>query len=227
MNRFLLSLLAALVASAATAGGLFYQHRSRNREAAQLRRDNGRMRFAASLARQQARVAAAAPAAAKAAVPAAGAPKAAITAASDYRNEGAATPLATLQTFAWASDRGDVEAVGRMICFDPAARTKAEAVLAAVPAEARARWKTVDDMAAELLTSQGINAPFPGASILAQATIETVGDDRVRLRLPGTLKDNTEYQRTPDGWKYVITEEMVDDYVRRQRAEAQAGKQGG
>ena len=30
-----------------------------------------------------------------------------------YRNEGNATPLATLQTFAWACDRGDIEAVQR------------------------------------------------------------------------------------------------------------------
>lgn len=222
MNRLVVSLLAALLASAVTAGGLYYQQRVNSREAAQLKNANGRMRMAASLARTRAQAPVSPPMATGEPAPVAAA-REPLPAPVEYRNEGTVTPLATLQTFAWASDRGEVEAVGRMLHIDPSARTKAEAFLAALPAEARVRWPTVDAMAAELLTSQGINAPFPAASILALAEIESLGTDRVRLRLPGTPKDRTEYQRTAEGWKYVVTEKMVDDYVQRTRAQGTGG----
>jgi hypothetical protein len=137
-----------------------------------------------------------------------------------YRNEGNATPLATLQTFAWACDRGDTETVGRLLHIDPAARPKAEAFMAALPESARAQWKTVDEMAAALLTRSVMASPFPNSDILATATPEPVGEDRVRLRLPDVPKDGTEYQRTADGWKYVLTDRVVDAYINQARAQA-------
>ena len=141
-----------------------------------------------------------------------------------YRNEGNATPLATLQTFAWACDRGDIETVGRLLHIDAAARPKAEAFMAALPVSARAQWKTVDEMAASLLTRSIMASPFPNADILATATIETVSENRVRLRLPDVPKDGTEYQKTAEGWKYVLTEAVVDAYINQARTQAGAAR---
>jgi len=141
-----------------------------------------------------------------------------------YRNEGNATPVATLQTFAWACDRGDTELVSRLLFIEVAARPKAEAFMASLPGNLRAQWKTVDQMAAAILTESIMAQPFPNADILETATSEQVGADRVRLRMPTISKDGTEYQKTADGWKYVITEKVVDNYLRHVAEQAKAGR---
>ena len=133
----------------------------------------------------------------------------------DYRNEGRLTPVAASQTFAWACDRGDAAAMEQLIVFDAAARTKAAGHLASLPANVGTPWASPEAMAAALLISDGINHPFPLAGILAQAKTEQLSDARVVLHLPDTRREYSEYQKTPDGWKYVITEAMVDDYLAR------------
>lgn len=212
------SLLAALGAALLTAGILAAVHHHRTKEASALRLANHRLRGQAELLRlatAQAKTPAAAVADAAAPAPAA---VPASPPAGDYRNEGQASPLATLQTLAWACDRGDPEAVARLFLFDPAARAKFEAYAATLPEAARAQWESTDAMAAALLTSAFMHRPFPSATILATATSEPLGENRVRLRLPDSPKDRTEYQQTDTGWKYVITEAMVDAYIAHTRS---------
>jgi hypothetical protein len=229
MSPFKLSLIAALLSAAVTAGGFHYFQQSRAREAGRLQAQNSRM-LAEVSRRQQARVAGTrsvvpAPVAATSSgavvPPATATTTAAGKPAEYYRNEGNATPLATLQTFAWACDRGDIETVGRLLHIDEAARPKAEAFMAALPESAREQWKTVDEMAAAVLTRSIMASPFPNSDILATASPEPVSVDRVRLRLPDVPKDGTEYQKTAEGWKYVLTETVVDAYI--SQASAQAG----
>ena len=141
-------------------------------------------------------------------------------AAEYYRDEGNATPLATLQTFAWATDKADVAYVLRLLYLDPGARTKAEAFWAALPKEAKTQWKTVDEMAAAVLTDSFMRRPWPAAGILARSQFETVSDQRVRLQMPGMPRNGTEFQKTDAGWKYVLTESAVDAYIQHARDEA-------
>jgi hypothetical protein len=97
--------------------------------------------------------------------------------------------------------------------------------MATLSAAAPAQWKNVDEMAAAVLTRVIMGQPFPNADILETATVEPITEDRVRLRLPDVPKDGTEYQKTEDGWKYVLTEAAVDGYVRRMKEQsAQAGR---
>lgn len=220
------SLLAAGAAVIVTAAGLHLVERNRAMEAAQLRAANGRLRAEASQ-RRQAQIAAAVPAAARetsaaATVAMRGAAAAAIAAiaepAGDYRDEGQATPLATLQTFAWACDRGDSERVASLLCFEGAGRAKAVAFMATLPASARAQWTSPEAMAGALLTANTMKQPFPRAELLERATPEVLGDGRVMLRLPQTPKDRTQYQKFGDKWHYVITEAEVDAYIARAAA---------
>jgi len=134
-----------------------------------------------------------------------------------YRNEGNATPQAALQTFAWACDRGDTETVNRLLHIDAGARPKAEAFMASLPEAGRAQWKNVDEMAATVLIRSNMARPYPNADILETATVESITADRVRLRLPNVPKDGTEYQQTAEGWKYVLTEAVVDGYIKRMK----------
>jgi len=221
MSPFKLSLITAALAVAVTAGGLAYAQRQRVREFYALQNENTRLRLQLSQRREAARTAKSIRSTpAVASQPVAGAAQAPVLPprpAAYYRDEGNATPLATLQTFAWACDRGDIEAVGRLLIIDAKARPKAESFWAALPPEKRVEWASVDDMAAALLTHSFMMSPFPASDVLATATVEPISEDRVRLRLPDVPKDGTEYQRTATGWRYVITGRMVDDYIQRNR----------
>lgn len=214
------SLIFAVLSAAVTAGSLYYIQRHRGREAANLRRQNNAMRVQINQ-RWHERIPATATtetgAVRETSAPADNAPMPGRSPVENYRNEGRATPLAALQTFAWACDRGDVDTVRQLLQLDPGARSQIAAFRATLPESARAEWKTVDEMAVAMLTINIMFSPFPNADILATATPEPIREDRVRLRLPGLPKDNTEYQRTAAGWSYVLTEAMVDNYIRRYR----------
>ena len=225
MSPLKTSLIVAVVSVVVTAGGLYYFQQGRVREARHLRSQNNRMLLEANqrvMARQPATPA---PTSSEA-VPAepASAPTAApVTRMAEYyRNEGNATPLATLQTFAWACDRGDTETVQRLLFIEEAARPKVEAFVAALPENVRAQWKSVDETVAAMLTESVMARPFPRHDILVTATPEEVTAGRIRLRMPNVPRDGTEYQQTAEGWKYVLTEKVVDAYINQVRA--QAGK---
>jgi hypothetical protein len=223
MSPLKTSLFAALGSAALTVGGFYFVHHSRASEAVTLRAANRQMRFEASR-RGQAQPAAEGAEVAPGDDPElvrTDAPAPRQTPIGDYRNEGQATPLATLQTFAWACDRGDTETVRGLLCFEGAGRAKVEAFMAALPANLRGPWTTPEEMAAELLTSDGMNHPFPKATILEKATFEKIGEERVILRLPGTSHARTDFQKTAAGWSYLITEAVVDDYIGR-NSQAQA-----
>lgn len=224
MSPLKTSLLAAVLSGVVTAGALFHFHRERAGDIRRLQSQNNRLRLEAYQRSMVRPVAAPSPAASTS--PVASIPMASTAGlatspaprmAEYYRNEGNATPLATLQTFAWACDRGDVEAVSRLLYLDPDARSKAEAFMAALPEATRGQWKTVDEMAASVLTHSIMVRPFPIAEVLATATPEVIGEERVRLRLPNVPKDRTEYQKTGDGWKYALTGAMVDAYISSNR----------
>lgn len=225
MSPLKTSVIVAMLSGLATAGGLFKLRQERWREARHLEVQNSQMRLAV-YQRNQALITSATPAMAAISTsrkdPAPASAGEAKSAIEYYRNEGNATPLDTLQTFAWACDRGDVELVGRLILIDEAARPKAQAFRAGLPEKVRAQWKTVDEMAAAMLTESIMARPFPNADILETATVEPISAGRVKLRMPNVPRDGTEYQQTADGWKYVITEKMVDAYLSQMRQPAQA-----
>lgn len=134
-------------------------------------------------------------------------------AATDYRNAGQETPIDALQSYAWACDQADAALMEQLIVFDPAARVKAAAYHASLPPEIKGQWDSLEAMAAALLISEGMRFPNPVAVIIQLALIEPLSSNRVVLRMPGTHLERSEFQQTSAGWKYVITEKSVDDYL--------------
>jgi hypothetical protein len=223
MSPLKTSLIVAAASVLVTAGGLYYFQQGRAREARQLRSQNNRMLLEANQRVMARQAAAQTPVVGEsAAVTTAAAPvPAPAKMAEYYHNEGNATPLATMQTFAWACDRGDVETVQRLLFVEEAARPKVGAFVAALPENVRSQWKSVDETVAALLTESVMARPFPRHDILATATPEEVGAGRIRLRMPNVPRDGTEYQQTTEGWKYVLTEKVVDAYIRQASQQAQ------
>lgn len=220
------SLVAALIAACTTGGGLFWHRRDQMREVGRLRSENARLQQEIETRVHAAEAAAhrnrAQPNASAAAAPSTqpvneveNAEPAKLEA--DYRNEGNATPQATLQTFAWACDQGDVETVMRLIHFDEAARVRAQAFMAELPEDARRRWPTPEAMAATMLVDSGMRSPYPHARVLDTISIEQISAGRVKLRLSGIRRADSEYQLTPDGWKYAVTVENVEAYIAQRK----------
>ncbi len=216
MSSVKLSVLSAVAAIVLVSAWCSWLRHERNAEAHALRLANARLQREAPVHNQtDVAPSPVAPGASKfkESVAATPAPKRKAAATADYRFQGQATPVDALQTMAWAMDQGDVELMMRMITFDETARSRLEAHRASLPPETRAQWPTVDALAATLLTSRGINHPYPRADLLARATVEPISADRVLVRLPGTPKDREIYQKVGDVWKWVITEPLVNAYL--------------
>ena len=130
------------------------------------------------------------------------------------------TARAALVAFATACNRGDAPTAAALLHFDFRAREKALAFMASLPPALQEKWGSPEELAADLLVDGAIGNPYPAEPVLTTATEENVGDQRVALLLPGTIRARLEFQQSASGWQYVITEAMVDDYLRRMAAAA-------
>jgi Tfp pilus assembly protein PilE len=217
MSSFKPSLIIALAAIVLVSTGSYWLRHERQTEASALRAANAQLRRQAFLQHQALAAHAVATAAPELIVSRVEATAAPVTPAApesaDYRFQGQATPVDTLQTMAWAMDRGDVDLMVKIITFDDAARLKVEAYWTSLPPAAQAQWPTVEILAATLLTNRGINQPYPRTDLLARATTEPITADRVVVHLAGTPKDREVYQKVGDAWRWVVTEALVDAYL--------------
>ena len=132
-----------------------------------------------------------------------------------YTNAGQATPIAALQTMAWACDQGDVETMAGLFLIDEDVRPQANAIYEAIPAKQKAEWSSVEAFAAAIIVHNGIEQPYPGTEVLALAKIEHITESRVMLLLPGAVVSGVVFQQTAGGWKYVIREAVVAEYIAR------------
>lgn len=132
-----------------------------------------------------------------------------------YTNAGQSTPTAALQTMAWACDQGDVETMAGLFLIDEDVRPQANAIYEAIPAKQKAEWSSVEAFAAAIIVHNGIEQPYPGAEVLALAKIEHITESRVMLLLPGAVVSGVVFQQTAGGWKYVIREAVVAEYIAR------------
>jgi len=217
MSPLKTSLLAGLVSVGLTAASFHHFHTKKSREAEYLRDQNNQLRYEAYEThrnRQSPPVVGSDAAGRGAETPAAPASPTAQKPAENYRNEGQSTPAAALQTLAWACDRGDTETLAKLILFDPSASAKATDYLAAIPASAPARWKSPDEFAATQLAFSGMVSPFPNAEVLAACRFESTNETQTEFRLPGTRRDHTQFQKVGDLWKVVITESMIDHFIK-------------
>ena len=208
----------ALASLAGTSGTLYSVHQHRGVEIARLRTENADLRREISRRHTEAARAHSAPLPSRPTAPLAPEaqerPGAEPVSTADYREQGNAEPVAALQTFAWAGDRGDAERVQQMIAFDEPARQKALAFYRGLPAEVRSKLTSVEALAAAELTADMIKHPFPRSHILERAaSVEAESTDRVNVRLIGSVREHNTFQRTSQGWKFVITEKMVDRFL--------------
>lgn len=228
MNAAKIVLLSALIAAAIASSWQWHRHDVRRQETVRLRAENERLRIVTKAApgnRQHGatspgnapRAAGETPELTRAATGAT--PERALSTA-NYRNEGQATPMAAMQTLAWACDHADMALMEQLLVFDADAREKAQRIFEMRRAKLPAQWTTIQSMAAALYLADGIERPYPVASVLSVAKFEELRPGRVMLHLPGSNGDRYEFERTADGWKLVVTMAVVDDYIRQSAKDA-------
>lgn len=131
-------------------------------------------------------------------------------AAEEWKNVGAATPRAALETALWAALGGEVETLAAMLEFEPKARLAAERMLRSLPTGGG--YGTPERLVA-LFTAKDV---APGSARLVSETRR--GEEaslRVRLTsAEGPSKSTTlTVRRTAAGWKFVVPERAVERYA--------------
>lgn len=144
-------------------------------------------------------------------------PEKALVRLEHFANVGGATPRAAYQTAVWAAIHGDDAALRGMIAFDAVAREKAEALLANLPAETRARYATPEALAGVFFSLtvlsgtesvQLLSSQFDGTDQATQQII--TGDGRFL---------GQRMSRGPAGWRMLVSESEVDLIGRNLRGE--------
>jgi hypothetical protein len=80
-----------------------------------------------------------------------------------WQNAGQATPAAAFESILWASSVGDIDALVKLLAFEPEARSQAEALFAQLPAAVRQEFVSPERLIAFLAAK---DVPLGSASIL-------------------------------------------------------------
>ncbi|MBC7368836.1 MAG: hypothetical protein H7343_18830 [Undibacterium sp.] len=121
-----------------------------------------------------------------------------------WRNRGNASPADAVETTFWAAANGDLSVLRDVIELSPEARAKAIEVLARLPAEARARYTSPEDLAA-LFTAR--DAFFQGAQLVYNQLLD---DDHALAAMIVKSADgksrevSVSLHRVDDAWRLVM-----------------------
>lgn len=134
--------------------------------------------------------------------------------AAEWRNVGANTPPAALETALWAAAGGDVEAFAALLMFEGTARKAAQTLLDSLPADGRAQHGTPERLIAFLTIK---DVPLGSAEVRrwSDAAEGQVMLARLMLSVPGgTPKDVTlPLARQDQTWKLMVVETTVAKYA--------------
>lgn len=128
-----------------------------------------------------------------------------------WRDAGAATPEAALESFVWAATRGETERLGALLVMDDAGREELGAAFAKLSSETQAAYGTPDQMLATLIAVQ---VPQDLSAIGGGETLNLSNGDivlRARTERGGTMtKDAVLTFRLADGgWRLVVPREIT------------------
>jgi hypothetical protein len=144
--------------------------------------------------------------------------------ASAWRNAGAASPAAALETVLWAAAGGEVDQFAQRIQFEPAAEAAAKALLESLPPAERARHASPAHLLAYLSvkdipigTAKVVSWPSTGGK--AQGVSLMLGETNEKARVVRLV-----FQQEGAEWKLRATEAAVAKYATALRgAPAAAG----
>lgn len=126
-----------------------------------------------------------------------------------WKNKGNASPDSALETAMWASSRGDVDTIARLLVLEPKAREITESVRANLPDSSRTQFPTDESLVALLLAGQ---APLKSIEVMGRSDLANGGVLlQVALAGPTGTSKQTEFAfvKEADGWHLVVTSELA------------------
>ena len=134
--------------------------------------------------------------------------------ASEWRNAGTATPVATLETVLWAAAGGDVDRLASLLVFDPGVRARAETLLAGLPEKARAEYGTPERLIAALTAK---DVPL-GMARIFDPKIEDASGRRIVVNLlpptgAGSRPVAVSLRQDGEIWKLGVPASAVEKYA--------------
>jgi hypothetical protein len=140
--------------------------------------------------------------------------------AASWRNAGAASPAAALETVLWAAAGGDVEAFARCIQFDVSGLKAAQALLASLSPAERARHGGPAQLLAflsikDIPVGSAVVSAWQGASATAQPVSLALNAEGQKARQVTLI-----FQRVGEEWRLRATEAAVAKYAAALRGPA-------
>jgi hypothetical protein len=133
-----------------------------------------------------------------------------------FQDVGQATPAAALQTLTWAVMKNDGERLAAIVAIPPAARVKADALIASLPVEARAQW-TPEKLAALYFSGALLDT---SSLQMTSVKFEDASHATIALRAPGVRGEpKLPMELGPNGWRAVAAERAFD-VVRKKMGQA-------
>ena len=134
-------------------------------------------------------------------------PRLGLTRLEYFQNRGQATPSAALETLVWAVLKGDEATLVDVTTLNSATRAKAEAFIAQLSAEDRAKW--TPEKLGQLWFS-GLFTELSAVQIVGETTV-AADEAIVRLRLANRGdQEKLALRQTPNGWKVLAPSAAVD-----------------
>lgn len=128
-----------------------------------------------------------------------------------WQNAGQATPAAALETVLWASAVGDIDALVKLLAFEPEARAQAEALFAQLPDAVRKEFVSPERLIA-CLTAKDV--PLGSASILNQYPTPTETKVAAQIFDAGGMQKIALFSLRPEGndWRLVVPGNAINRY---------------
>lgn len=140
---------------------------------------------------------------------------------SELGNAGRSRPENVVQTSLWAAAGGDLDALAAAIYFDPSAKTRAEELLATLPAGTDPSYASAEKLIAMMMSHDLLLATG-----LGDIQVNDFGDGRAQANVEvGTGNGKTEkwqfaLHHSGDNWQLLVNDELVDRYARELKAGA-------
>jgi hypothetical protein len=144
-------------------------------------------------------------------------PEKGMTRLEHFRNAGRATPSAAIQTLVWASLIGDNQALTGALSVSGAARDKAEALLARLPAAVREKYPSAESLAAIAVTGEMMKG---NALELPGYTLADASHSILQIRTQNGKEAKLPMQLGAGGWQLVVPDRAIDAIARRLGDEA-------
>jgi hypothetical protein len=122
-------------------------------------------------------------------------------------NLGRATPAAAFETFCWACNQNDLDAVGECISFTDGTAENRAAFMAGFSPAVRARYQTPERLCAAAFFGIGSNRPDPAVAVQIVSVTEDHGPDQVKIEHWWQTAAGKEaggrstFYRLADGWR--------------------------